>query len=149
MESDAGDFSNRRNETDEERYDRNWVEILQVLRVTQTGTQIMSGFLLTIAFQPRFNRLDAYQVSVYVVLGARRGKCEPRTDTGSFASHTVPSAREEEDRPDRQSALKTTLAVVSVLTAGVVLFILDVVIGRAAGSSPARRHSYFSASCWR
>jgi hypothetical protein len=29
--------------------------------------------------------------------------------------------------------LKTTLAVVSVLTAGVVLFILDVVVGRAAG----------------
>ena len=48
-----------RNETDDERYDRNWVEILQELRVTQTGTQIISGFLLTLAFQKRFSRIDA------------------------------------------------------------------------------------------
>ena len=38
-----------RNETPNERSDRNWNEMLQETRITQTGTQILSGFLLTIA----------------------------------------------------------------------------------------------------
>ena len=31
--------------------DRNWVELLQELRVLQTGVQILAGFLLTLPFQ--------------------------------------------------------------------------------------------------
>ena len=37
-----------RDETPTERADRNWDELLQELRVTQTGIQILSGFLLTL-----------------------------------------------------------------------------------------------------
>ena len=49
-----------RDETETERLDRNWTEILQELRVIQTGTQILTGFLLTLAFQQRFvNKLDS------------------------------------------------------------------------------------------
>ena len=48
--------------------DRNWSELLQELRVTQTGTQILTGFLLTIPFQQRFDELDPSQRSVYLVL---------------------------------------------------------------------------------
>ena len=44
-----------RNETAAERMDRNWNELLQELRVTQTGVQILSGFLLTLPFQQRFS----------------------------------------------------------------------------------------------
>ena len=33
-----------RDETQNERMDRNWYDLLQELRVTQTGTQILSGF---------------------------------------------------------------------------------------------------------
>jgi hypothetical protein len=36
-----------RDETPAERSDRNWAELLQELRVAQTGIQILSGFLLT------------------------------------------------------------------------------------------------------
>jgi hypothetical protein len=57
-----------RDETPEERSDRNWNEILQELRVTQTGTQILTGFLLTLAFQPKFAELDGFQRTVYLVL---------------------------------------------------------------------------------
>jgi hypothetical protein len=57
-----------RDETESERLDRNWNEILQELRVTQTGTQILTGFLLAAAFQTRFADLDAFQVDVYLVL---------------------------------------------------------------------------------
>src|SRR5689334_8609310 len=57
-----------RDETEAERLDRNWTELLQELRVTQTGTQILTGFLLTIPFQQRFAALDPGQLTVYLVL---------------------------------------------------------------------------------
>ena len=57
-----------RHESQNERLDRNWNEMLQELRVTQTGTQILTGFLLAIAFQPTFDELEAYQHRIYLVL---------------------------------------------------------------------------------
>src|SRR3954463_14666690 len=60
-----GDAS--RNETETERMDRNWNELLQELRVTQTGVQILTGFLLTLPFQQRFTQLDDFQVTVFCV----------------------------------------------------------------------------------
>jgi uncharacterized membrane protein len=57
-----------RNETEAERLDRNWTELLQELRVTQTGTQILTGFLLTIPFQQRFAELEPAQLAIYLVL---------------------------------------------------------------------------------
>ena len=59
-EADA-DPADGRDETVDERMDRNWNEMLQELRVTQTGTQILTGFLLAIAFQNRFAELDRFQ----------------------------------------------------------------------------------------
>ncbi|MFI8992549.1 DUF6328 family protein [Streptomyces sp. NPDC053542] len=56
-----------RHETPEERADRRWAELLQELRVAQTGVQILFGFLLTVVFQPGFARLDDVGRDVYVV----------------------------------------------------------------------------------
>ena len=55
-----------RSETATERLDRNWSSLLQELRVTQTGVQLLTGFLLTLPFQQRFDRLDALMRAVYV-----------------------------------------------------------------------------------
>lgn len=55
-------------ETESERVERNWDEILQELRVTQTGTQILLGFLLTIPFQAGFADIDTGQIAVYLTL---------------------------------------------------------------------------------
>jgi hypothetical protein len=55
-----------RSETPTERLDRNWSTLLQELRVTQTGVQLLTGFLLTLPFQQRFDRLDALMRAVYV-----------------------------------------------------------------------------------
>jgi hypothetical protein len=65
---DDVDSADGRNETLDERMDRNWNEMLQELRVTQTGTQILTGFLLASAFQNRFVELDRFQQGVYLVL---------------------------------------------------------------------------------
>ena len=55
-----------RAETETERLDRNWSSLLQELRVAQTGVQLLTGFLLTLPFQPRFDRLDDTMRAVYV-----------------------------------------------------------------------------------
>src|SRR5665648_414537 len=57
-----------RSETPAERLDRNWNEILQELRVTQTGIQILTGFLLTVPFQQRFAELTDDQRRIYLTL---------------------------------------------------------------------------------
>ncbi|WP_413249947.1 DUF6328 family protein [Sinomonas flava] len=57
-----------RRETYAEKLDRNWSEILQELRILQTGLQLLAGFLLTLPFQNRFSSLDAYSVGLYLIL---------------------------------------------------------------------------------
>jgi Family of unknown function (DUF6328) len=47
----------KRGETELERLDRNWTSLLQELRVVQTGVQLLTGFLLTLPFQQRFDVL--------------------------------------------------------------------------------------------
>lgn len=56
-----------RRETREQRADRLWTELLQEVRVAQTGIQILLAFLLTIVFTPRFDRLSDFDRGVYVV----------------------------------------------------------------------------------
>jgi hypothetical protein len=53
-------------ETERERIDRNWNELLQELRVAQTGVQILTAFLLTLPFQPAFKDLSDSRTYVYV-----------------------------------------------------------------------------------
>ncbi|MGB3352581.1 MAG: DUF6328 family protein [Mycobacterium sp.] len=56
-----------RDETESERLDRNWASLLQELRVVQTGVALLTGFLLTLPFQQRFDILDDTMVAVYMV----------------------------------------------------------------------------------
>jgi hypothetical protein len=57
----------RPGETESERADRNFNDILQELRVTQTGVQILFGFLLTMPLQARFDKLDSYERALLVI----------------------------------------------------------------------------------
>lgn len=56
-----------RNETETQRLDRNWSSLLQELRVVQTGVQLLTGLLLTLPFQNRFEELDEQMRLVYLV----------------------------------------------------------------------------------
>jgi hypothetical protein len=66
-ESGHDNRSDDRNETPSQRMDRNWDELLQELRVAQTGVQILTGFLLTLPFQQRFEKLTEFQKGLYLV----------------------------------------------------------------------------------
>jgi hypothetical protein len=52
---------------DEEDWDRRFIELLQELRVMQTGIQILFAFLLTLPFSNRFGDLTHGQTVIYVL----------------------------------------------------------------------------------
>jgi Family of unknown function (DUF6328) len=54
-----------RNETPLERCDRNLAELLQEVRVVQTGVQVLFAFLLTVPFSAGFRRVTDFQTYVY------------------------------------------------------------------------------------
>ena len=54
-----------RNETGLERCDRNLVELMQEVRVVQTGVQVLFAFLLTAPLAPRFPELSEFQKLTY------------------------------------------------------------------------------------
>lgn len=56
-----------RSETETQRLDRNWTSLLQELRVVQTGVQLLTGFLLTLPFQQRFDELNLTMRTVYLI----------------------------------------------------------------------------------
>jgi len=61
-----GQDSTGRHETELERLDRNWGDLLQELRVVQTGVQLLTGFLLTLPFQQKFSQLTSAERGVYL-----------------------------------------------------------------------------------
>ncbi|HYG92737.1 MAG TPA: DUF6328 family protein, partial [Nocardioides sp.] len=58
----------RDDESVQEQLTRNWNELLQELRVTQTGVQILTGFLLTVPFTDRFQDLSSRQHVIYLTV---------------------------------------------------------------------------------
>jgi Family of unknown function (DUF6328) len=56
-----------RGETELQTSDRHFNELLQEVRVAQTGVQILFAFLLALAFTPRFPYLSGLQQAIYLV----------------------------------------------------------------------------------
>ncbi|MFC9461059.1 DUF6328 family protein [Streptomyces sp. NPDC056983] len=123
-----------RHETPLERADRNFGELLQELRVTQTGVQILFAFLLTLAFTARFPSLDAVQRATYIatlllaVLAAA-------LLTAPAALHRALFRRGAKPQIVQMSSRLATagLSVLALALAGSVLLVVDVTAGRAAG----------------
>jgi membrane-associated HD superfamily phosphohydrolase len=71
MEQDVGredrdeERSSGRDETEEERLDRNLSELLQELRVALPGVQVLFAFLLAVPFQQGFEKITPFQKDVY------------------------------------------------------------------------------------
>jgi hypothetical protein len=127
------DPADGRDESVNERMDRNWIEILQELRVTQTGTQILTGFLLAIAFQSKFDELTTFQVRVYLtlvitaVLTTAMGLAPVNLHRGLFRKHAKPVVVRI-----AHIILRITLVGVGIVLTGTVLLIFDVVVDRTS-----------------
>ncbi|MDT0165839.1 DUF6328 family protein [Actinotalea sp. AC32] len=122
-----------RRETPVERLDRNWGEILQELRVTQTGIQILTGFLLTVPFQSRFTDLGPEHKQLYLVLVLLAA-----TTTALLVAPV--SLHRQLFRRRAKSVLVTAadrlmrvgLVFLALTVSGVVLLVFDVVVDRTA-----------------
>ncbi|MGN6251701.1 MAG: DUF6328 family protein [Marmoricola sp.] len=125
-------------ESEAERLDRNWSELLQELRVTQTGIQVLTGFLLTVPFSSRFTQLTDLQSNTYlaVLCGAVLATALIMTPA---ACHRV--LFRQNKRPwlvvmANRIAL-AGLTLVGLTTSGVAFLVFDVVVGVVAGALAA------------
>ena len=63
----TSEHAGRRGETEEERLDRNLMELLQELRVVLTGIQVLFAFLLVGPFQQGWASVTEFEKTVYYV----------------------------------------------------------------------------------
>lgn len=123
-----------RDETPNERADRNWNELLQELRVMQTGTQILTGFLLTVAFTPRFTDMDELQRDLYVVLVALAAIATILALAPVGMHRALFGHRRKPELVRVASRLvRIALIVTGALTIGVTTLIVDFTVDRTAG----------------
>lgn len=112
---------------------RNWDELLQEIRVTQTGVQILTGFLLTVPFSNRFEELSAFQRGVYLAVLAG-SVITTGLVVAPVAMHRVLFRRRRREllvESGNRFAM-AGLAMLALTVSGVVLLVVDVVVGPTA-----------------
>ena len=136
-------------ESEEQRLTRNFNELLQELRVTQTGVQILTGFLLTLPFTTRFPHLDDLQR--YAYLGILTGSV---IATGRIiapvAFHRALFRRGE--RPwlveAANRSARAGLLFLALTTSGVVWLVFDLVTDRVVAGVAGLVSMAFFTSLW-
>ncbi|WP_210651152.1 DUF6328 family protein [Nocardioides sp. SYSU D00065] len=125
----------RGGETPQEQADRNWSDLLQELRVSQTGVQLLAGFLATLPFQERFEDLDAFQRGWYVALLALAFGTVGVTLT-PVAIHRRVFGDDAKPELVRAAHRLTTLALalIAVLLGGILFLVVDMVYDRTAAA---------------
>lgn len=120
-----------RDETPDERADRNWDELMQELRVMQTGTQVLSGFLLAVAFAPRFTELDDLQLTLYVVLVCLAALATVLALTPVGMHRSLFGRRRKPELVRFASRMvQADLVVIGLLSVGVTTLIVDFTVDR-------------------
>ncbi len=125
--SEGGVPRRGRNETEEERADRMWQELIQEVRVAQMGVQILFGFLLTVVFTDKYDDLSATDRTIYlvtVVLGA----CATGALIGPVSLHRLVAGRRIKAQAVRVASRLTLLGLLLLLatTTASLLLILRV-----------------------
>ena len=120
--------------TDEEQLDRNWNELLQELRVAQTGVQILTGFLLTVPFSSRFEELDQLQLTAYLLVLSGAALTTALV-IAPVAFHRLLFRQHEKDWLVRAANLSARCGLVSLAltVSGVLFLVFDIVVGLVAG----------------
>lgn len=119
----------RRDESEDERADRQYNELLQELRVAQTGVQFLFAFLLTLAFTQRFPQVTDFQHWVYVATLTATAIASALL-IGPVPFHRILFRRGLKPRLVRGADLMARggLAMLLLAINGAVLLILDVVL---------------------
>ncbi|GLY91717.1 DUF6328 family protein [Actinoallomurus iriomotensis] len=137
---DAERAEENRDETGMERWDRNFVELLQELRVAQTGVQILFAFLLTLPFTNRFGDVGDRDKVVYVItLVAAAAATALLIAPVSGHRQVFRQGRKPQLVRTASILAQAGLAALLVAMIGAVFLVLDVVagLGWAAGLGAA------------
>ncbi|MGV4983769.1 DUF6328 family protein [Streptomyces sp. NRAIS4] len=103
-----------RHETEEERADRMWGELIQEVRVAQTGVQILFGFLLTVVFQAKYAQLSAVDQVIYIVTVVL-GACTTGALVGPVSLHRLVAGRRVKPQAVRLASRMTFAGLVLLL----------------------------------
>jgi hypothetical protein len=129
--------------------DRNWNELLQELRVAQTGTQILTGFLLTLPFSSGFPDLEEHQRRLYllVLLGS---VVATGLNVAPVAYHRILFRRHKRRWlvSAANLAARAALVMLALDSAAVVLLVFDVVVGLATAVVAAAAVLVFLLLLW-
>jgi hypothetical protein len=138
-----------RDETEAEKYDRNWVELVQELRVAQTGIQVLAGFLLTLPFTSRFVDLDDDHRVVYLV-AISLAMVTIGLMTAPAALHRFLFSRGAKDVlvHTGDTIAKAAMTSMGLTLVTVVLLIFGVVAGDLAGVIAAVAMAVFFVLAW-
>jgi hypothetical protein len=113
---------------------RNWDELLQEIRVTQTGVQILTGFLLTVPFSNRFAELTAFQRGVYLAVLAGSVVTTGLVVAPVAMHRMLFRHRRRELLVESGNRFAVAgLGMLALTVSGVVLLVVDVVVGTTAG----------------
>ena len=117
-----------------DRITRNWNELLQELRVLQTGVQILTGFLLTVPFSDRFTQLATYQRWLYlaVLVGS---VLTTALILAPVAFHRILFRQRQRDWLVAAAhwCARAGLGLLAVVSSAVVMLVFDVVVNTVAG----------------
>ncbi|WP_225096073.1 DUF6328 family protein [Streptomyces sp. CoH27] len=124
-----------RHETEEERADRMWGELIQEVRVAQTGVQILFGFLLTVVFQPKYDRLPHSDHVIYIVTVVL-GACATGALVGPVSLHRLVSGFRVKPRAVRLASRMTFVGLVLLLATMTSALLLILRVATHAGFVP-------------
>lgn len=128
-----GDPRYDRHEPVAARADRNFNELLQEIRVLQTGSQILAAVLVVLPFQSRFAELDEVQVRWYLGVLTLSLLIVAVLLT-PVAIHRALFGRRIKDEIVLAVGriVRIALVLLSLLLVGVAVLVVDVVVGRGA-----------------
>jgi len=119
-----------RSETETEQADRRYNELLQELRVAQTGVQFLFAFLLTLAFTQRFVHITEFQKWLYIET-LLVSSIAAALLIGPVPMHRILYRRGLKPSLVRAADLMVRAGLVALLVAinSAVLLVVDVVLG--------------------
>jgi hypothetical protein len=91
-----------------------WVELIQEVRVAQTGVQILFGFLLTVVFQPKYEQLTHTDQVIYIVTVVL-GAAATGALIGPVSLHRLVSGRRVKPQAVRWASRLTFVGLVLLL----------------------------------
>ena len=127
-----------RDETELERWDRNWADLMQEVRVAQTGVQILFAFLLTLPFAARFEVTSTVDRTIYVVtLLASAAASALLIAPVSYHRQVFRRHRKAELVTTASRLAQAGLACLLVAIGAAVFVVMDVVVGTVGATVAA------------